>query len=270
MRGGEFARKVKKFGKSEIVAGDMETQDEKILRAARILADTQTLMVFTGAGVSAESGFPTFRGKDGLWNQYEIQKMATPEGFAQDPAAVWEWYCWRRGLVLKGKPNPGHYAIAELERSFEDFLLVTQNVDNLHRVAGNQKIVELHGNIFAEKCTRCDFRRWSEEIYEEPPHCPKCGALPRPDVVWFGEPLDPKDVERAWSCAERADTIMVVGTSAVVYPAAQLPEIVHARGGRVIEVNLDPTPVTLIATVSIRGKSGQILPKIVEHFKAIS
>ncbi len=241
--------------------------EAKIERAARILANTGALLVFTGAGVSAESGFPTFRGKDGLWNQYEIQKMATPEGFTHDPRAVWEWYSWRRGLVLKGKPNPGHYAIARLERLFDDFLVATQNVDNLHRIAGNTKIAELHGNIFAEKCTRCGFKRWSEEIYTEPPRCPECGALLRPDVVWFGEMLDPRVVEQVWTFAEHADTILVVGTSVVVYPAAQLPDIVRSHGGRIIEVNLDPTPISHLAEVSIRGKSGEILPKIVEKLE---
>ncbi|RKZ33147.1 NAD-dependent protein deacylase [bacterium] len=238
-----------------------------ITKITEILNISNKLLILTGAGVSAESGFPTFRGKDGLWNQTEIQKMATPDGFRNDPVAVWEWYCWRRELVLKGKPNPGHYAIADLEKLFDDFLLATQNVDNLHRLAGNEKVMELHGNIFREKCLSCDFNRYSEKIYSTPPNCPDCGELLRPDVVWFGESLAPDVISAVWSFSRQADCIMVVGTSAVVYPCAELPFIVKRNDGKVIEVNLDATPISSIADVSIRGKSGEILPEIVEKYK---
>ncbi len=238
-------------------------------KAAEIIASSSSLLVLTGAGISAESGVPTFRGKGGLWKSFSVEDLATPEGFARNPKVVWEWYSWRRGLVRSVEPNPGHFAVAELENLFDDFLLATQNVDRLHHRAGSRKVVELHGNIFGERCTRCDFRRESYDSYDEPPTCPSCGALLRPDVVWFGEPLPEDALHAAISFAQKAECALVVGTSAVVYPAAELPYIVKNGGGRVVEVNLEPTPVTRIADVSVFGKSGTTMPQIVEGVKRI-
>ncbi len=242
--------------------------DELIKRAADIIANSKKLLVFTGAGISAESGIPTFRGQDGLWENYRVEDVATPEAFLRNPRLVWKFYSERRRKALSVKPNAAHYAVARLEKLFDDFLVVTQNVDDLHRKAGNKKLIEIHGNLFREKCTACAFIRNSESSYEEPPLCPDCGAMLRPDVVWFGEPLPEKEINEAFDFAEEADTVIVIGTSAIVFPAAQLPFIVYNHGGKVIEVNLEPTPVTDIANVSIFEKCGIVLPKILDEIEA--
>jgi len=243
------------------------SRDNLIIEAAKILAEANSLMILTGAGVSAESGFPTFRGENGLWKNHEVTKMATPEGFTRDPKLVWEWYCWRRKLVLDGEPNPGHYAFVEMENLFEQFMLATQNIDNLHQTAGSEKVIEVHGNIFIEKCTACEFKRKSDEIYEDIPKCPECGNMLRPDVVWFGEALPVDALEVCWSFSQNADCIIVAGTSGVVYPAAELPYIVSRNSGKVIEVNLEPSPISNIADVALFGKSGKILPTLIEEYK---
>ncbi len=241
--------------------------DPTLGRAAEILRKTRFLLVLTGAGISAESGIPTFRGKDGLWNRYDPQDLATPEALARNPRLVWQWYNWRRSLILKAQPNPGHRAIVALEQRFGDrFLLVTQNVDGLHTRAGSQRLVELHGNIFRERCTRCGFERYHEAVYPEealPPSCPQCGGLLRPGVVFFGEPLPEEALRRAFAAAQRADTALVVGTSAVVYPAATLPYEVRNHGGRLLEVNPQATPLTPLAEVSLRAPAGKVLPELV-------
>ena len=243
--------------------------DELIKRAADIIANSKKLLVFTGAGISAESGIPTFRGQDGLWENYRVEDVATPEAFSRNPRLVWKFYSERRRKALSVKPNAAHYAVARLEKLFDDFLVVTQNVDDLHRKAGNKKLIEIHGNLFREKCTACAFIRNSESSYEEPPLCPDCGAMLRPDVVWFGEPLPEKEISEAFDFAEEADTVIVIGTSAIVFPAAQIPFVVYNHGGKIIEVNLEPTPVTDIANVSIFEKCGIVLPKILDEIEAI-
>ena len=242
--------------------------DELIKRAADIITSSKKLLVFTGAGISAESGIPTFRGQDGLWENYRVEDVATPEAFSRNPRLVWKFYSERRRKALSVKPNAAHYAVARLEKLFDDFLVVTQNVDDLHRKAGNKKLLEIHGNLFREKCTACAFIRNSESSYEEPPLCPDCGAMLRPDVVWFGEPLPEKEINEAFEFAEGADVVIVIGTSAVVFPAAQIPFIVCNHGGKVIEVNLEPTPVTDTANVSIFEKCGIVLPKILDEIEA--
>ncbi len=229
--------------------------------------------VLTGAGISAESGIPTFRGKDGLWKQYRPEDLATPEAFARDPVLVWSWYVWRRSIILRAQPNPAHRALVELEQALEEnFLLITQNVDNLHRRAGNIRVVELHGNIFRERCTSCGMRRMSEERYPEtalPPRCPACGGVLRPDVVWFGETLPSEALEQAFAWVKRlqnGDVFLVVGTSGQVYPAAALPHEAHRRGARVVVVNLDPTPYDGFADEVHHGPAASILPGWVEAF----
>ncbi len=213
------------------------------------------VVAFTGAGISAESGIPTFRGKDGLWKQYRAEDLATPEAFHRDPVLVWSWYVWRRSLILRARPNPAHRALVELEQALQDrFFLITQNVDNLHRRAGNIRLVELHGNIFRERCTSCGMRRISEERYPEtvlPPRCPVCGGLLRPDVVWFGEALPSEALTEAFArveSLEKGDVFLVVGTSGQVYPAAALPYEARRRGARVVVINLEPTPFDGIAS----------------------
>lgn len=227
------------------------------LRAARFVA------VLTGAGVSAESGVPTFRdAQAGLWAKYDPHELATPEAFARNPKLVWDWYAARRAMIAKVDPNPAHYALAELETLVPGFLLATQNVDGLHRRAGSRKLVELHGNILRVRCSSCGIlaETWSDA---SPPPCAACGAHLRPDVVWFNEVL-PADAQAAASdAAASCDVYLVAGTSAEVYPAAALPQAALRNGACVIEVNPDTTPLTHSATCSLRGKAGEVLPRLV-------
>ncbi len=243
--------------------------------AVKILKSTKSLFVLTGAGISAASGIPTFRGKDGLWKNYSATELATPEAFERNPKLVWEWYHWRQGIILKARPNPAHYALVELEKKVERFLLLTQNVDNLHKVAGSKNVLELHGNIFRARCLGCGkIMPHQVEINSngevgqknELPHC-SCGGLLRPDVVWFGEPI-PQDVwEESIKFLTSADTALICGTSGVVFPAAAIPGIARDYGSKTIEINLEPTPISSIADVSIIGSADKILPEIVEGCK---
>jgi NAD-dependent deacetylase len=228
------------------------------------LREAKFLVVLTGAGVSAESGIPTFRGKNGLWRNYRAEELATPTAFKNNPALVWEWYEWRRGLIKKASPNSAHHAISELEKLSSQFLLITQNIDNLHRQAGSQNIVELHGNIFRNKCSECN------KIYDElpstaakPPRC-SCGGLLRPDVVWFGESLPRDALDKSFSAASNCDFMLVVGTSGVVEPAASLPFIAKRGGTFVAVINKDETPFSYIADEIVLGKAGEILPEILK------
>lgn len=235
-------------------------------RASALLAKARRLAVLTGAGVSAESGIPTFRGLGGLWNGRDPMSLATPEAFAADPALVWEFYHWRRELVSKAEPNPAHRALAALARRPAPLTLITQNVDRLHQRAGSRDVLELHGNLFDVRCTGCG-RTWDRtgEPLAALPSCDACGALLRPAVVWFGEGL-PQDVWRAAESAVRsADLLLVVGTSAVVYPAAGLIGTARREGAAVIEVNLDATPITGAVDVALHGKAGEILTALVSR-----
>lgn len=245
--------------------------DAALDEAAAALRSAARVCVLTGAGVSAESGVPTFRASDGLWEGHRIEDVATPSGFRANPSLVWQFYNARRANVAKVKPNPGHHALAALEdRRGEHFTLVTQNVDGLHRAAGSRNVLELHGSLYRTRCTGC---ATVEDRGLEPlgglPKCPGCSALLRPDIVWFHEPL-PEDVwESALFAAHGCDVLLVVGTSAVVYPAAQLiPVAKHGRGGNpgtVIEFNLTPTEASGYADVGVYGPSGQTLPKLLER-----
>lgn len=224
------------------------------------LRQANFVVVLTGAGVSAESGIPTFRGKDGLWKNYRAEELATPYAFNNNPQLVWEFYEWRREIIRKASPNPAHYAIAELERVVKKFLLITQNVDNLHRLAGSQNIIELHGNIFRNRCSDCS------KIYQDigpTPHPPKCecGGLLRPDVVWFGESIP--QIGEAFARSSECDLMLVIGTSGIVEPAASLPFYAKQAGAFIIEINLSETPITAIADRSLFGKAGEILPQII-------
>ncbi len=227
------------------------------------LATARSVAVLTGAGVSAESGVPTFRGADGLWRQYRAEDLATPEAFHRDPKLVWEWYDWRRQLIAGCNPNPAHRAIAFLEQRSEEFLLITQNVDGLHARAGSRRMVEMHGNLWRVRCVRDDTTTDNLDVplLSIPPWC-ECGGLLRPDVVWFGEALSGKVLQQAFEAAESCDVFLVVGTSAVVQPAASLPAIAKRRGAYVVEVNYEPTPLTAIAHESHHGKAGEILPRL--------
>jgi NAD-dependent deacetylase len=237
--------------------------DARLSAAFNAVMECRSLCVLTGAGVSAESGVPTFRGPGGMWRNRDPMSLATPEAFAADPKTVWEWYQWRRNLIRNCAPNPGHAAIAGIERRKGDFLLVTQNVDGLHRLAGSRNLVEFHGSIWAVRCTGCCRE---EEIRSDfpllPPRCSSCGALLRPGVVWFGEPIPPRALEASLAMLERCDLLLVAGTSSVVQPSSSFAFSVAQRGGTVIEVNLEETPVSGAARFSFRGKAGKILPAI--------
>jgi NAD-dependent deacetylase len=236
-----------------------------INRAARRLKDTKFLLVITGAGISNESGIPTFRGADGLWKNYRAEELATPWAFERDPETVWKWYDWRRSIIGRAEPNPGHLAIKELEDRFENFLLITQNVDGLHGRTGVTKMVEIHGNLWRVRCMREDTISMLMDVplAAVPPRC-QCGALLRPDVVWFGESLPGEALERSFRALEICDTLIVAGTSGGVYPVASFPEIVKSNGGFVIEVNTEETPISRTADISLIGRSGEILPALVE------
>jgi NAD-dependent deacetylase len=207
---------------------------------------------------------PTFRGADGLWRNYSPEKLASAEAFLSDPGLVWEWYDWRRQIIHKAQPNPGHQALAEIERRATGrFTLVTQNVDGLHDRAGSRNVVKLHGDIWRVRCMGCAAEEPNEQVPLEPlpPHC-HCGALLRPAVVWFGEALPESAWERAFEAAARAEVFLVIGTSALVYPAAGLVQVARQSGARVAIVNPDPTPADDLAEWILRGPAGEILPRL--------
>lgn len=236
--------------------------------AVRLIDNAERIAVLTGAGTSAESGIPTFRDAlTGLWARFDPLELATPEAFERDPKLVWDWYAERRRKVRECRPNDGHRALARLESVCADFTLITQNVDGLHQRAGSQNVHELHGNILRVRCVRegTRFNDWQEVDTEGPARCPDCGALLRPDVVWFGEQL-PTD---AFAAAERAarsgDVFLVVGTSGVVYPAAGLAHLAAASGADVIEVNPEETPLSETARYSLRGPAGEMLRQLTKN-----
>ncbi|UCG11460.1 MAG: NAD-dependent deacylase [Deltaproteobacteria bacterium] len=242
---------------------DAEVQD--IERACQWLATTEQLTVLTGAGVSAESGVPTFRGKDGLWRGFRATDLATPEAFARDPKQVWAFYNWRRQLLASLKPNPAHEALVRLEAKLPQFILVTQNIDDLHRRAGTRKLIELHGNIWMVRCTGCQTVSRNEDVWlPELPSCDDCGALLRPHVVWFGEQLQPAILKSAVVASRTCQTMLVIGTSAIVQPAASLAIEAKAQGARVIEVNLEPTVHSHHLDLVLQGKAGVLLPQLLE------
>jgi len=234
-----------------------------------LLRKTNRVAVLTGAGISAESGIPTFRGKDGLWKKYRAEELATPEAFRQDPKLVWEWYNWRRGIIAPVEFNPGHKVLARWEKIFPDFALITQNIDGLHWKAGSKNIVELHGNIWKMRCTEegTIVENHDFPLKDIPPHCPSCGALLRPHVVWFGETLSPSILQQAFTLSSRCEVMFVIGTSAFVQPAASLPLTAAEAGAKVVEINITRTPLTPYADFSPLGKAGEILPLIDKNLK---
>ena len=228
------------------------------------LEAASSVVVLTGAGISAESGVPTFRGQGGLWKQFRAEDLATPEAFARDPRLVWEWYDSRRAALAQVAPNAGHRALAELEARKPRFTLVTQNVDGLHDRAGSRNVLKLHGDIWTLRCLRCGRERRDERtpLPELPPSC-ECGGMLRPGVVWFGEPLPVEAWERAQKATREAEVLLVVGTSATVYPAAGLIPLATSAGARVIECNVEETPFSSGLDRSLRGRAGELLPQLI-------
>jgi NAD-dependent deacetylase len=220
------------------------------------------MVVLTGAGVSADSGIQTFRSEGGLWKKHRPEELATPEAFRKDPALVWDWYHWRRKVVSEAEPNPAHYAIAELEKRIRGFTLVTQNVDRLHARAGSERVLELHGDLHHARCGGCsDLLPLQEQ--KGLVVCSRCGGLMRPNVVWFGESLDITLLDKAFDDSTTCDLLIVAGTSSVVQPAASLAFAALENGGYVLEINLDPTPLTGFASETVLGKAGEVLPELV-------
>jgi NAD-dependent deacetylase len=221
--------------------------------------------VLTGAGVSAESGVPTFRDtQTGLWASYRPEDLATPEAFAHDPEMVWRWYAWRRELLANVQPNPGHSALAQLQDRLSGFTLITQNVDGLHQRAGSRNVIEYHGNITRTICSAkpCP-GLWEVGDEREPPACPLCGELLRPDVVWFGEAIPAAAMQDSAKAVASCDLFLSVGTSAVVYPAAGMAAQAAAAGAVTAEINLEATPLTSSVDISVAGLAGEILPALV-------
>lgn len=227
------------------------------LRSARSIA------VLTGAGVSAESGIPTFRGPGGLWRNFVPEELATAEAFERNPKLVWEWYLWRRSLVSTAAPNGGHIALARLEPEFADFTLVTQNVDGLHRRAGSQNVIELHGNIMRSRCHSCGYPAGDLALDNDGQlSACECGGLIRPDVVWFGELLPAEALKRAWDAAKNADIFLSIGTSSAVQPAAGLADLAKQNGAYLVEINPQTTAMSDRFDERLCGPSGEILPMI--------
>lgn len=235
------------------------------------LAGAKSVTVLTGAGVSAESGVPTFRdAQTGLWAKFSAEELATPRAFRRDPRLVWEWYEWRRKLVAGAKPNPAHVALAEMERGFPRFHLVTQNVDGLHQRAGSRRVIELHGNIMRTKCfdEGTPVSSW-KDAGDVPPKCPACGGWLRPDVVWFEEAMPEAEMAQAATASTHCDVFFSIGTSTVVYPAAALPAEALRSGATVAEINPQSTPFTAQAHFALAGAAGVVLPELMEGLNAV-
>ena len=236
--------------------------DDHIILARTQLASARNVTVLTGAGISADSGVPTFRGIDGLWRNFRAEDLATPDAFERDPQLVWEWYNWRMELIATKQPNPAHIALVELERRMrETFWLITQNVDGLHRTAGSQRLSEIHGNIWKVRCPGCGVISDNREVpLPILPTCRLCQALLRPHIVWFGESLWEEDLRRCDQAIQGCDLFLVIGTSGVVYPAAGFASAAKNVGALVIEINLESTPQSELVDLSLQGRAKDLVP----------
>ncbi|MEQ9616457.1 MAG: NAD-dependent deacylase [Phycisphaerales bacterium] len=247
----------------------MSTDDQAINRVADVLRDARHIVALTGAGVSAESGVPTFRDKlTGMWEKYDPTQLATPDAFRADPALVTKWNAWRRRLILDTEPNPAHAALVELETrmlgSGRSFTLITQNIDRLHHRAGSRDPIEVHGNIMEWRCSKTGaIVEPTDEMLERPPVKTEAGGFLRPNVVWFGEALPEDAINRSMDALAACDVFLSIGTSAVVFPAAGFCQVAQQAGATAVEINRDPTPLTSVVDVSIRGSAAEILPALV-------
>ena len=236
----------------------------------RKLETAENVVFYTGAGISAESGVPTFRGKDGIWNKLKPEELANFDAFLRNTDMVWEWYQHRRKIVRESQPNDAHITIAEFEKYYKNVAVVTQNVDNLHKRAGSSKIFELHGNIERNYCIDC--KKWFNDVEVDESKksalkCDECGGLIRPDVVWFGEYLPQDQFQKSEIEASKSDICFVIGTSAIVYPAAYIPITALQSGSYLVEVNIESTEFTRNAHYSMFGEAGKMLPKVLEEVK---
>lgn len=228
--------------------------DQRIEQAAKLLGTAQRVCVLTGAGMSAESGVPTFRDAQGLWSDFSPEELATPQAFARDPKKVWAWYRWRRSELARVEPHDGHRLLAAWEARGRNFCVITQNVDGLHHRAGSKNVIELHGRLDVAYCVDgAEHRRTGLDDLGEDPHCSQCGARLRPGVVWFGEMLPPEAIQRAVEAAQRCGVMLVIGTSGVVQPAASLADLAREHGARLIEINPNPTPISHRADVYLQA-----------------
>lgn len=241
--------------------------DATIKHAAEALARASSVCVSSGAGMSAESGVPTFRDDSGYWSKFKPEELATPEAFARDPLTVWDWYRWRRIELAKLSPHAGHRILAEWETRVSDFTVVTQNIDGFHHAAGSQNVIELHGRLDVVRCMDCDYSRQGLDDLGPEPRCPECEARLRPGVVWFGEMLPPGAIEAAYEAAQRCEVMLVIGTSGVVQPAASLADAAKAYGAFLIEINPNPTPISRIADVRISSGCRDALRAIDEQWR---
>jgi len=233
---------------------------ESLHSVACTISNADYMIVLTGAGVSKESNVPTFRGEDGLWRNYNAMDLATPDAFRRNPTLVWDWYTWRQGLIAECEPNPAHFTLASWEKRGLLKALITQNVDGLHIRAGSTNVYEVHGDIWALKCTSCEYKGRLASPAVGIPTCPECSDNLRPDVVWFGESLDRDTISKVYNELEQADVCLVIGTSALVQPAATFPLTVKQRGGQLIELNVERTPLSSAVDFHVSGKAGEILP----------
>lgn len=235
------------------------------------LKEANRIAIFSGAGMSAESGIPTFRGEGGIWNKLKPEELANFNAFMRNPQLVWEWYQFRRDIIDKCQPNPGHYAIAEMEKYFNKLSVITQNVDALHERAGSKIIHELHGNITKNYCLDCHtfYNKTNIKIENNKPTCEKCNGLVRPDVVWFGEALPQNVWNEAEKDANMCDICIIVGTSGVVYPAAYIPFYAKQNGAFVVDINVVPSELSSKADLFLQGKSGEVLPIILDEIKLL-
>jgi NAD-dependent deacetylase len=228
------------------------------------------IAALTGAGISAESGVPTFRGAAGIWENYRPEELATPEAFHRDPQLVWEFYAWRREIVSKCEPNQAHFILAQIQSHGQEIRVITQNVDGFHQLAGSDEVIELHGSLWRLLCTRCH-HKWSSfdvPLPDLPPLCRECGGLTRPDVIWFGEALDPAVLQLAYTVVDEIELLLVIGTSGVVYPAAGLPQAAKANGAAIVEINPQETPISDLADEIYREPATSGVAKWWQSFQA--